>query len=275
MRQQLVFSCLLVAFLLFVAPAAAQTGYRATPPSTGAVGETYHVEFTGGLWYPSPSLTFDVQSVDVPGTPIDGVTDLGFTSSRFYDFRLVIRPAKKHKILVNYLPIKYEGDTVLQRDIVFNGETYHVGYPVQSKLEWRSLRLEYEYDFLYRDRGFAGFIVGADLAQVSASLQSPFVRGEVQESTPTPLVGGIARVYFVKNASVTAKIQGFKLPESIDDQRRYSLRVFDVDVYATVNFTNNIGASVGYRDFDVTYRVKEDSGDFHVNGFYFAGVVRF
>ncbi len=275
MRPQLAFPLLLPAFLLSLSSASGQTGYRATPPSTRAVGETYHVEFTGGLWYPSPSLTFDVQSVDVPGTPIDGVTDLGFTSSRFYDFRLVIRPAKKHKILVNYVPIKYEGDTVLQRDIVFNGETYHVGIPVQSTLEWRSVRLEYEYDFLYRDRGFAGLIVGADLAQVSASLRSPLVHGEVQESTPTPLVGGVARVYFVKNASITAKVQGFKLPESIDDQRRYSLRVFDVDVYATVNFTDNIGASAGYRDFDVTYRVKQDSGDFHVKGFYVAGVVRF
>jgi hypothetical protein len=275
MRPRLLVVLLAVVLLLCPRPAAAQTGFRPTPRSNPPTGENYHVEFTGGLWFPSPSLTFNVQSVDVPGTPIDGVTDLGFTSTRFYDFKLVLRPAKKHKILVDFVPIKYEGDHVLERDIAFNGEIYHVGIPVQSTLEWRSIRLEYEYDFLYRDRGFAGVIVGADLAQVSASLQSPLVRGEVHESTPTPLIGGIARVYVVKDASITAKVQGFKLPESLDSQRRYSLRTLDVDIYGTANFTNNFGVSAGYRYFDVTYRVKEDSGNFNVKGFYFAGVVRF
>lgn len=275
MRPNLLASSVFLVFLLNLAPAAAQTAYRPPAPPSPAMGERYHVEFTGGFWYPSPALTINVQSVDVPGTPIDGVDDLGFTSSRFYDFRLVVRPAKKHKILFNYVPIKYEGDKVLERDIVFNGETYHVGIPVQSTLEWRSMRLAYEYDFLYRDRGFAGFIVGAELPRVSASLQAPLVSGSVQEDTPTPIIGGIARVYVIKNVAITAKVQGFKLPESIDSERRYSLRILDVDVFGTVNFTNNVGAQAGYRHFDVTYRVKEDSGQFLVKGFYIAGVVRY
>jgi hypothetical protein len=133
MRPKLLTAALTLPFLLSALaemPAAAQTQLPPVGASQRAMGETYHVEFTGGLWYPSPAITFNVQSVDVPGAPIDGVEDLGFKSSRFYDFRLVIRPAKKHKFLFNYLPIKYEGDTVLQRDIVFNGETYHVGIPV-------------------------------------------------------------------------------------------------------------------------------------------------
>ena len=260
---------------LGLTPAVAQTKYRPYTASVRPTGETYHVEFIPGLWYPSPALTFNVESVDVPGTTIDGVADLGFATSRFSDLRLVLRPAKKHKLLFQRTPIKYSADTVLERDITFNGVVYHVGIPVQSALEFRSLRLGYEYDFVYRDRGFAGFIIGADLARVSASLDSPLVHGAVSENTPTPLVGGIVRVYVVNNASITAKILGFKLPESIDAERRYALRVFDIDVYGTLNFTDNFGAQGGYRSFNVTYRVEQDSGDFLVKGFYVSGVFRF
>jgi hypothetical protein len=137
------------------------------------------------------------------------------------------------------------------------------------------VRIAYEYDFLYRDRGFVGFIVGADLPRVTASLQAPLISGSVQEDTPTPIIGGIARVYVVKNVAVTAKVLGFKLPESVDSQRRYSLRILDIDIFGTLNFTNNVGVQGGYRNFDVTYRVKQDSGQFLVKGFYIAGVARF
>jgi hypothetical protein len=274
MRITLCFVGLITVFCLGLAPAAAQTKTQPYNPDQRATGETYHVEFSANYFWASPTITFNVKSVDIPGSVIDGVQDLGFESERFRDYRLVVRPAKKHKFLFSYNPIKYTGDTVLERDIVFNGETYHVGFPVQSELELKSRRIGYEYDFLYRSRGFVGFLVGVDLARVSASLQSPLLHGSMSESTPAPLLGGIARVYPIKNTSITLRIQGFKLPESTGD-RRYSLRIFDVDFYGTVNFTDNFGAQGGYRSFHVTYRVKEDSGDFLAKGYYLGAVVRF
>jgi hypothetical protein len=276
MPIKLVVPSLLTVLTLSLTPAAAQSRYVPySAANARATGESYHVEFGALYWSAAPSLVFTVQSVEIPGSTIDGVQDLGFKTERPRNFQLVVRPAKKHKFSFGYVPIKYTGDTVLEREIVFNGETYHVGVPVQSMLQFKSRRIGYEYDFLYRNRWFVGVLVGADLAEVSASIAAPLVHGSVAEKTPTPLFGGTVRVYPLKNVSITAKIQGFKLPESIDRERRYSLRVFDVDLYATVNFSENFGAQAGYRSFDVTYRVKEDSGDFQAKGYYVGGVVRF
>jgi hypothetical protein len=276
MPIRLLVACLVTLCCLSVVPAAAQTRYVPySAAAARATGETYHAEFSVHYWSAAPSLVFTVQSIDIPGSTIDGVRDLGFETEHPRNLQFVLRPAKKHKFSFGYVPIKFTGDTVLEREIVFDDVTYHVGVPVQSMLQFRSRRIGYEYDFLYRNRWFVGVLVGVDLAEVSASIEAPLVHGSIVEKTPAPLLGGTVRVYPLKNVSLTARIQGFKLPESVDSERRYSLRILDVDLYATVNFTDNFGAQAGYRSFDVTYRVEVDSGDFQVKGYYIGGVVRF
>jgi len=275
MRPNLLVLSLLCVFLLVASAGVAHGQSGQSSASKPAIGENYHIEFAGVYWKPAPSLTITVGSVDLPGTDIDGVKDLGFAKSRFYELRLVVRPAKKHKFLFNRLPIRYQAEAVLEREITYQGVVYQVGLPVRSTLEYRSLRFAYEYDFVYRNRGFVGFIVGADLAEVSGSLDSPLLHGSAKEKTPTPLAGGIARLYVMSNVSVTAKVLGFKLPESVDSERRYALRVLDVDVYGTLNFSDNFGVQSGYRSFDARYRVKQDSASLLVKGFYISGVARF
>jgi hypothetical protein len=275
MRHKPLRLSLACAFLLALCPAVALGQFGSSSASRPAIGELYHVEFAGGFWFPAPSLTIAVESVDLPGTVIDGVEDLGFTRTRFYELRLVVRPAKKHKFLVNRLPMPYSAEAVLRRQITFQGVVYEIGIPVKSELRWESLRFAYEYDFIYRNRGFLGFIVGADLLEVSASIDAPLVGGSIHEKKTVPLVGAIARVYPLSNVSITGKVVGFKLPESLDSQRRYSLRTLDVDIYGTLNFSDNFGVQGGYRVFNLRFRVKEDTGDFQVKGFYVNGVARF
>ena len=72
---------------------------------------------------------------------------------------------------------------------------------------------------------------------------------------------------------MTAEFSGIWLPEGIDED--YRAKYFDFDLYGTVNFTNNFGAQVGYRSFDVLYKVKGDEGELTLKGFYFGGVARF
>jgi len=49
----------------------------------------------------------------------------------------------------------------------------------------------------------------------------------------------------------------------------------DFDLNGTVNFTNNIGAQVGYRSFDVGYKFDNDDGSFVLKGLYFGIVARY
>ena len=78
-------------------PSAARAQYGATPFHDPATGETYHVEGGVEIWNPPPVLTVASESLGIPGTQIDAVQDLGVMQKRFVEWRLVVRPARKHR----------------------------------------------------------------------------------------------------------------------------------------------------------------------------------
>src|SRR5262249_4357814 len=158
-----------------------------------------------------------------------------------------------------YIPIDYTASSTLRREIDFNGQRYRVGLPVESTLDWKAYRFGYEYDFLRRDSGFAGFIAELKYTDVSVSLNSPVISEFVQQRAPIPAIGGIGRVYVVPPVSITGELTFFKLP-TIDD--KYSGHYVDLDIYGTVNLSNNVGVQGGYRTLNLGYLIKQDSGSF-------------
>ena len=66
---------------------------------------------------------------------------------------------------------------------------------------------------------------------------------------------------------------GFTLPDSIDG--RYKAHYVDVDVYGTINFTDQVGVKAGYRSLDFGYAIKDDTGTFVLKGIYFGAVLRY
>ena len=259
-----------VAILGTAAPASAQ--YGAPPSSSRATGENYHVEISGLLWDPSPSILISSESISgIIGSDIDFVDDLGIEKSWFRQLKVVLRPATKHKFRFEYTPIKYEASTVLKRDIIFNGIEFPIAIPVESEITWRAYRFSYEYDFFYRDRGFVGLVLEAKYTDVEATLTNALDLEFVHARAPIPAVGLIGRGYVAPNISITGEFTFFKLPEIEGNSGRY----FDLDLYGTVNFTNNVGVQGGYRSFDVIYKVEDDNGDLQLKGLYFGGVVRF
>jgi hypothetical protein len=272
MRQSMCLSLGLLAVLLVPRPSAAQ--YQPYRPSEPATGERYHVEVAFGLWNPTPAIVVSSESLGIIGSQIDAVNDLGITQTRFNTWRLVLRPAKKHKFRIEYIPISYQAETMLQRDIVFNGTRYTIGLPVNSSIDWKAWRLGYEYDFVYRDRGFIGFIAEAKWSDVNVSLTSPIDSEYAHARAPIPAVGGIARIYPFANVSITGEFTLFKLPENLDKNGSTG-HYYDTDIYGTLNLVNNVGVQVGYRAVNVMYRVKLDSGDMKMGGLYFGGVARF
>jgi hypothetical protein len=116
-------------------------------------------------------------------------------------------------------------------------------------------------------------LLEAKYTDVEATLENIVDTQFVRARAPIPAIGVIGRGYVLPNVSITGEFSLFKLPDSIDED--YSANFYDFDIYGTVNFTNNVGAQVGYRSFDVFYRVDSDEGDLTLKGFYFGGVVRF
>ena len=262
--------------LLLATPAHAQ--YKPRPLDDPATGETYHIEGAVGLWFPTADMTVTSAGSGslsgIAGTTINAERDLGMPSTKkLPDFELILRPARAHKFRVNYVPIQYQGSATVTRDIIFNGQRYRIGLPVNSTLDWTSARFAYEFDFITRNRGFGGFIVEAKYTDVQVDLAAPGITEFARARAPIPALGGIGRVYVAPNISITGELTAFKLPDSIDS--RYGGHYVDLDIYGTVNFTNNLGVKGGYRSLDMGYLIKQDNAAFTLRGLYFAAVLRY
>src|SRR5690606_32703528 len=155
------------------------------------------------------------------------VNDLDFEQKRITDFRVVLRPGKKHKFRVQYVPVTYSSETVFDRTITFNSVNYAVGLPVNTNIEWTVCRFCYEWDFVSREKFFVGVILEAKYTQVVAELQTVVNEEFTRAKAPVPSLGGIVRVYPLPNASITFEISGIKVPR-IDD--KYEAKYIDWDL---------------------------------------------
>lgn len=265
-------TCVLTAAILAAAPVPAEAQYEVPGTSGRAVGETYRVEVMGGFWNPAPAGAIWSEQFGITPDPIDFVDDLEFQKKRITDFRFVLRPARKHKFRVQYVPVAYSSEPVLRRTVVFNAQRYDVGLPVTTDFEWKVWRFGYEWDFIYREKFFIGAILEAKYTQVLAELISPVNDEFTSAKGPIPSVGGIVRVYPVPNASITFELAGIKIPR-IDD--KYEAKYIDWDLYGTFNITNNFGVTGGYRVMDVMFLAERDGGEMNLRGLYFGGIARF
>lgn len=264
-------AALAAALLLAAAPASAQ--YKPRTVSDPATGEKYHIEAGADYWFPTADMVVASEQLGIVGTNIDFKKTLGLTDQRFSALQLQLRPARSHKFFLHYTPVNYTQTATLTQDIVFNGIRYRLGVPVNSSLDWKTYRIGYEYDFVVKNSGFVGFILEAKYTDVNVSLTSPLASEFAHARGPIPAIGGIARFYPVPNISITGEVSGFKIPDSIDS--RYNAHYVDIDVYGTLNFTNNIGVKGGYRSRDVGYLIKSDTGQFTMNGIYIGAVLRY
>jgi hypothetical protein len=265
------YGALAIALLFVASPVAAQF----TPRSLNdpATGEQFHIEGSAGFWVPSANMSIASEALGIVGSTIDFKNDLGLTDQRFSEISVVGRPARKHKLRFSYIPIEFIQESTIKRDIKFNGQLYAKGLPVNSDLLWKAYRFAYEYDFITRNRGFGGFILEAKYTDVTATLKSPIVEEFIHAKAPIPAIGGIVRVYVVPNISITGELTGVKIPDSIS--KEYKAHYADLDIYGTLNFTNNIGVQGGFRSIDVGYHVDSDTGSFVLKGIYFGVVARY
>lgn len=245
-----------------------------SPPMEAAVGEDYHVEASYGWWNATPGLIVNSESLGILGTDVNLVEDLGITKKNLGRLNVVLRPAMKHKFRFEYLPVEYLTDSVtLRREFVFNGQRYRVGLPVSTTARYNTYRFGYEYDFVYRSRGFAGVLLDAKYTDVRVELLSPIGEEFTTAVAPIPTIGFVGRGYVAKNLAIGGEISFFRVPDNLSEE--YDGEYTDFDIYSTVNFTNNVGATVGYRSVDVFYKADSDRGSLTFKGLYFTGVVRF
>ena len=250
-------------------PAAAQ--FR--PPAEPAVGEDYNIEGVIMWWNPEPSLIVSSTSLGIQGTDVDLVSDLGIEQKRLREWRLVLRPGRKHKFRIHYTPIQYSAEAQVQREFIFNGQRYRVGVPVNTTANLKTWRVGYEYDFVYLSRGYAGVQLDVKYTDVDVTLATPILTEFTRQGAPIPTIGFVGRGYPVPYISITGEFSYFKIPDALSAE--FDGEYLDYDFYGTVNFNRNSAVQLGYRSVDVDYLADRDRGNLTFKGWYFAGVVRF
>lgn len=245
------------------------------PAGTPAVGEEYHIEAALAWWSPEPKLIVSSESLGIPGDDVNLVTDLGILKKRLRELRLVLRPSTKHKFRINYLPIQYSAQALVQREFVFNGQRYRIGLPVNTEADLTTWRFGYEYDFIYRSRGYLGVLLDVKYTNVDVVLDSPIGSEFTSQVAPIPTIGIVGRGYIVENVSITGEVSFFKVPENLGEQLNGEGRYLDYDFYGTFNFNRYAGAQLGVRSIDVQYRKDLDAGTLNFVGWYFGGVIRY
>lgn len=255
---------------LLATPAFAQTAAGGSDDKS-VVGEKYWVEFTATFWQPGLSGNVQSDRLGLIGSTVDFAQDLGFGTSTTSDIRFVVRPAKKHKFRFQYTPVEFAADSVLTRDISFAGQTYPVSLPIQSTLKWTVIRAAYEWDFLYKSRGFVGVIVEVRSTQLSAGVDSAIGGAAVTAEAPFPGIGFVGRFYPIRRVAIHIEGTGIRLSDSAD----HAFQGLDFDATATYNVFRTLGVSGGWRRMNANLRFDDDRGTLNFTGLWFGGVFRY
>jgi len=241
-------------------------------PSRLPGGERYRIEVSGTLWNPSLVGLISSEQFGIIGDHIDFENDLGFTQTRFKDLRLVLRPGRKTKFRVQYTPVQYTASTSLDRDIVFNGINFPVSVPLNSTFSWKVLRVGFEYDALYTDRGYVGVLVEGRYTQLDAELSSVLSDEFTRLRVPLPAIGLVGRFYPVPELAINFEVSGFRVPDIDPD---YKGQYYDWDIHGTFNFTDYVGFQVGWRRMTTFLEIERDTGDLKFQGMWFGAAVRY
>jgi hypothetical protein len=267
------------------APAPAPTQAPAEPASEPLIGENYRVELSAGVWATMPSTVqysdtetittgTPATSTTVNGTIIDFKGRLGLHDQRFPEFHLVVRPARKHKIRADYIPLYYKQSATLTAALDFDGQSYLAGQTVASTLHWDAWQLGYEYDVITANRGYIGGIVGVNYFNINGALANGTQSGSASVHIPMPGLGAIGRFYPGPRISITGEFMGYYLPGSSTSTHGH---VIDIDGYATVHVSKFVGLQGGYRSFDAAHVWGSplNTGTFTIRGPYVGGTLRY
>lgn len=265
------------AFAGFAVALLVPTSARAQPDARrvndAPAGETYHIEVAAGCWRPHPIIVLASDGRGIRGTRIDFMHDLGMTARGFPELQIILRPVTRHKVRFQWIRITYDSTATLPHDETFNGISYPQGASVISRLDWRAYRLGYEYDFVVKSRGFAGFIIEAKQTDVRAQLTSARADEVARTRVPIPAIGAVGRVYLGARLSLTGELTGLKVPDN--PSQTYGGHYAELDLYGTLNVTNRVGAQIGYRSLDIDHFGESNSGTLALRGVYVGAVVRY
>lgn len=187
------------------------TVFLALPVFAQSDPEAFHVEVTADAWRTGVQGT--LQSL---GVPIDLRTDLNLANTSTFFGRFVLKPARRHRIIVEGAPYSFDGRNLLSRGITYNGRTYDIQDTIVSHADLTYVFGGYQYDFLSRPQGHLGIEGGGAYLNATGTIQSATtgVSATRNQTLGIPLAGINARVFPIKGKSwisISGDVKGMAL----------------------------------------------------------------
>ncbi|HXR78568.1 MAG TPA: hypothetical protein VN737_21495 [Bryobacteraceae bacterium] len=155
--------------------------------------EDFRIEVTGDAW-----ILNTAGHIQSGSLPIDLKGDLGVEENKpTFLGRFVLKPARRHRIILEGTPYTLDGRNQIVRSIVYNGQTFNVSDTVVSKASLDYLFAGYQYDVISNPRGHLGFEVGGAYLSADGSLHglASGVTASKSQTIGLPLVGTEFRVF--------------------------------------------------------------------------------
>jgi hypothetical protein len=237
-----------------------------------AQNNTHVGEFNMLFFSPTPDLV--LQSGDLTAatgiTNIDFVEEFGIERTSFPEIRFTA--GRSHKFRFRYVPVTYEAETTIQRTITFRGQTFTVGVPASTDIDWDIWTFGYQWDFVSLERGFAGLVVDLKYNTLDASIASTALAtpAATAQKAPIPTIGIAGRGFPHPMVSVGGEFSGLTV-----NSGDFEASAYDFDINGAVTFGRHVGVQGGYRSITVDFLIDDDLGDLKLQGPYVGAVVRF
>ncbi|MCI0422964.1 MAG: hypothetical protein L0387_16310 [Acidobacteria bacterium] len=208
--------------------------------------EEFHIEFSPQWWLVSTS-----GSARSGATAVDLESDLGIRNNKSHFVgKLVLKPARKHRVLFDVLPFRLNGGSALTRTIDYAGQTYNIREQVTSEAKINYLFGGYQYDAVSRERGHLGIQAGVGYLNAEGTIRSSTTGRSSTEDidAPLPLVGVEFRG-FPLAASNLLNFNGEIRGMSLGRYGRYVQAGFNVGFSFGRHFT--VQAGYAFHDIDV------------------------
>jgi len=164
--------------------------------------DSYKVRLSGFWAYSTPSGS--LQGSSDSGT-INLQQDLGFNSYSTFVGKIDWKFTRKNHLYFVATPFNSSRQTILDRTINFQGQTFVGGATIQSSLKSYLYAPGYQYDIIRRKRGHLGIGVQVDLFDASAKISAATVNGGQSETAtgsllaPIPVGGPEFRLYLTNS----------------------------------------------------------------------------
>ena len=224
----------------------------------------------GSYWFPKMSGVVRVDNAGITGTELDLENDLGIDSKSFPIIE-VFAGIGKHHLSMAFYKLDYDGDSVLTKDVNFNGELFHANERIVSSLTYDNYDLMYRYDLIDLENFLAGGSLGLVARMMvfdgSASMASANVTTKENFTAPIPMLGANFHVGLLKDiieARVLATGIGYHDSTAFDGQAEISFTPFPfVDIHG------------GYRYLKIDVDQDNVTFNFDNSGVYVAVTVSF